>query len=289
MRNCVAGVVAVIALMVFGGAIGSGQSSALRIVVVSGEDGVNIIGKGTAVAPVVEVRDRNDLPVSSASVVFLLGGNNAKFAGNAARLAVTTDQSGRATATGLQAIGKGEVRIEVQATYQGETATATVTQTNFANVAEAAQAGKSVTTQTGSNSASQVGSQAPAQGSHHIGLIATGAAAVAGGIVAKQQLKNLKSEPPCDMGPLNDKYNAFIDAENLYFQCNSVPVRNPALCAPQLNAANAAAQPFIDATNSYCSCIGDTSVLTKAKTDAWIANPSGSVIGAPMCAGIWPS
>jgi len=85
MRNCVAGVVAVIALMVFGGAIGSGQSSALRIVVVSGEDGVNIIGKGTAVAPVVEVRDRNDLPVSSASVVFLLGGNNAKFAGNAAR------------------------------------------------------------------------------------------------------------------------------------------------------------------------------------------------------------
>src|SRR4029079_3776359 len=171
MRTCVAGVVAVIALMVFGGAIGSGQSSALRIVVIGGEDGVNIVGKGTAVAPVVEVRDRNDLPLSGASVLFLLGGNNAKFAGNAARLAVTTDQSGRATATGLQAIGKGAVRIEIQASYQGQTATATVTQPNSAKVAEAAQAGKSVTTQTSSNSASQGGSQAAAQGSHHIGFI----------------------------------------------------------------------------------------------------------------------
>jgi hypothetical protein len=271
------------------GAVGSGQSSALRIVVVGGEDGVNIVGKGTAVAPLVEVRDRNDLPVSGASVVFLIGGKNAKFAGNAARLAVTTDQSGRATASGLQAVGKGAVRIEVQATYQGETVTATVTQTNFANVAEAAQAGKSVTTQTGSNSASQGASQAAAQGSHHIGLIAVGAGAVAGGIVARGPLGKLL----CNDGPLHDKFHAYTDAAELYFECRTISNQNQATCAPQLNAANAAAQPFIDANNSYCSCISDTSVLTKAYTDEFISrfdNPSGggSEIGAPMCAGDWP-
>ena len=49
------------------------QDPGLRIVVLEGEDSVNIIGQGTAVPTVVEVRDRNDLPVSGASVVFLLG------------------------------------------------------------------------------------------------------------------------------------------------------------------------------------------------------------------------
>ena len=43
----------------------------LKIVVIDGEDGVNIVRKGTAVAPVVEVRDRNNLPVAGALVTFL--------------------------------------------------------------------------------------------------------------------------------------------------------------------------------------------------------------------------
>ena len=44
------------------------QSEGLRIVVLEGEDSVNIIGQGTAVPTLVEVRDRNDLPVSGAAV-----------------------------------------------------------------------------------------------------------------------------------------------------------------------------------------------------------------------------
>jgi hypothetical protein len=36
---------------------------ALRIVVIEGEDAVNVIQQKTAVAPVIEVRDRNNLPV----------------------------------------------------------------------------------------------------------------------------------------------------------------------------------------------------------------------------------
>ena len=38
-------------------------ASGLKIVVLAGEDAVNVIQKKTAVAPVVEVRDRNDLGV----------------------------------------------------------------------------------------------------------------------------------------------------------------------------------------------------------------------------------
>ena len=49
------------------------QDADLRIVVIEGEDSVNIIAQGTAVPTLVEVRDRNDLPVSGASVLFLLG------------------------------------------------------------------------------------------------------------------------------------------------------------------------------------------------------------------------
>ena len=49
------------------------QPEGLRIVVIEGENSVNIIGQGTAVPTVVEVRDRNDLPVSGEPVVFLLG------------------------------------------------------------------------------------------------------------------------------------------------------------------------------------------------------------------------
>ena len=41
---------------------GAVEAPGLRIVVLEGEDSLNIIGQGTAVPAVVEVRDRNDLP-----------------------------------------------------------------------------------------------------------------------------------------------------------------------------------------------------------------------------------
>jgi hypothetical protein len=66
------------------------------IVVLEGEDGVNVIDKKTAVQPVVQVVDRNTLPVSGASVTFVLGGNGASFANGARQVIVTTDAAGRA-------------------------------------------------------------------------------------------------------------------------------------------------------------------------------------------------
>ena len=50
------------------------QASSLKIVVLEGEGAVNIIQQKTAVRPLVEVRDRNNLPVAGASVTFTIGG-----------------------------------------------------------------------------------------------------------------------------------------------------------------------------------------------------------------------
>ena len=57
------------------------QGAGLKIVVIAGEDAVNIIQQRTAVAPIVEVRDRNDLPVAGVAVVFAIRGGGASFAG----------------------------------------------------------------------------------------------------------------------------------------------------------------------------------------------------------------
>jgi hypothetical protein len=109
------------------------QGAGLKIVVVEGEDAVNIIQQRTAVAPVVEVRDRNDLPVAGVAVLFAINGGGASFPAGQA-LTVTTDAAGRATAAGLAPTGNGAIQIDVTATSQGQTATATIHQTNFATV-----------------------------------------------------------------------------------------------------------------------------------------------------------
>src|SRR5690349_4665840 len=122
------------------------QQPGLRIVVVSGEDAVNIIQQKTAVAPVVEVRDRNDLPLAGVPVTFTLGGGNtAAFAGGVRTITVTTNAAGRAAASGLTPLGNGTVQINASAAFQGQTATATITQTNFATAAQASQAGNAGT------------------------------------------------------------------------------------------------------------------------------------------------
>lgn len=115
------------------------QSGGLRIVVIEGEGAVNIIQQKTAVAPVVEVRDRNNLPVSGALVTFTIaGGKSAAFAGGAQTLTVTTNAAGRAAAAALNPLSSGSVQIQVQAAFQGQTAAATIAQTNVMTAAQAA-------------------------------------------------------------------------------------------------------------------------------------------------------
>ena len=111
----------------------SPASSNLRIVVLEGEDAVNIVQQRTAVRPLVEVRDRNNVPVAGATVTFTIGGGQpAASAGGAQAVTVTTNAAGQAAASGFSALGPGAVQIQVQAAYQGQVAAAAISQTNFA-------------------------------------------------------------------------------------------------------------------------------------------------------------
>jgi hypothetical protein len=118
---------------------GVAQNANLKILVIAGEGAVNIIQQKTAVAPVVEIRDRNNLPVSGATVTFSIGGGNtAAFAGGAQTLTVTTNAAGQAAAAALNPLSGGSFQIQVSATFQGQTAAATIAQTNVLTAAEAA-------------------------------------------------------------------------------------------------------------------------------------------------------
>ena len=182
-------------------------ATALKIVVLEGEGGVNIIQQKTAVRPLVEVRDRNNLPVPGASVTFTLGsGQPAAFAGGAQTVTVTTNAAGQAAATGLNATGAGKVTIQVQAAHQGQIASAAITQTNFATAAAAAAAGVTAgaaagsggaagaaagggaaTGSTGGTTAAAAGGAAAGGGGLSATTIAIVGGAVAGGAVVAQQ------------------------------------------------------------------------------------------------------
>jgi hypothetical protein len=122
-----------------GSARGRATDSALRIVVIEGEDAVNVVEQRTAVAPVVEVRDRNDQPVSGALVRFAVSHGRATFNG-ARTLAATTNAAGRAAAAGLTPTGTGVLQISASATFQGQTVAVTIAQTNVLSAAAASGA-----------------------------------------------------------------------------------------------------------------------------------------------------
>lgn len=128
--------VAALALVAQPAAAQQANNVALRIVVVEGEDAVNIIQQKTAVAPIVEVRDRNNLPVSGATVTFSIG-QGASFGGQST-LTVVTNAAGQATATGLSPTAAGAIQIQATATFQGQTAVATIAQSNVMTAAEVA-------------------------------------------------------------------------------------------------------------------------------------------------------
>jgi hypothetical protein len=114
-----------------------------KIVVLAGEDGVNIIKSKTAVKPVVEVRDKNNLPVAGAYVAFAApeSGAHVTFAHGTSTYSTVTDSSGRATVHIMKPVGAGHFKISVNASFQGQTATTVIAQTNFLTLAAASAAG----------------------------------------------------------------------------------------------------------------------------------------------------
>jgi len=158
---------------------------ALRVVVLEGEDAVNIVQQKTAVRPLVEVRDRNNVPVAGATVTFTIGGGQpAAFAGGVQTLTVTTNAAGQAAATGFNVLGPGAIQVQVQAAYQGQLATAAISQTNFATAAAASQAGAGGSGASGATSGGAAGGGGGGLSGTTLGIV--GAAVGAGAVAATQ-------------------------------------------------------------------------------------------------------
>jgi len=152
----------------------SGSNFKFHIEVIQGEDAVNIVKRKTAVQPVVEVRDRNNLPVGGAAVTFLLPGHGPSgvFANGSRSITLTTNSAGRVAITGMKPVGTGTFNISVSATYQGQVATATIAQTNVLTAAAAAAA------------AGTAGTVAAGGAGTATGLSAGVIAAIVGGVAA---------------------------------------------------------------------------------------------------------
>ncbi len=105
----------------------------LNLIVVEGDGAINNIRQRTAREPVVQVEDENHKPIAGAAVVFTLPSQGASgtFAGGEHTLTVMTDSQGRAVARGLRPnTVKGQYQIHVNASYNGQTANANISQTN---------------------------------------------------------------------------------------------------------------------------------------------------------------
>lgn len=167
----------------------------LKILVITGEDGINIVKKKTAVQPVVEVRDSNNSPVSGAIVNFTTpsGNPSAVFSNGGRTLSLTTDIQGRAAISGMQPVGTGQFQIRVSASLSGRVvATTNIVQTNFATVAAAASSGAVASTGAASGGLST--------GAIAAIVIGAAAAATLGGVLAMHGGGGAPSTPSATIG-----------------------------------------------------------------------------------------
>ena len=113
----------------------------LNIVVVEGDGAINNIRQRTARETIVQVEDQNHRPISGAAVLFMLpdSGPSGTWANGTRTLQVMTDSRGRAVAKGMRVNNlQGKFQIQVQASYEGTTATTSITQVNSIITAAAA-------------------------------------------------------------------------------------------------------------------------------------------------------
>ncbi len=155
----------------------------LNIVVIEGEGAINNIRQRTAREPIVQVEDENRRPVAGATVTFLLpnDGPGAVLRDGTRSFTAVTDQNGRAVLRGIRPNSTpGQFQIQVNASFQGATGSATIAQTNVL-------------------AAAAVGAGAGAAGGISAKLIAilavVGGAAAAGGIYAATRDDSPASAP----------------------------------------------------------------------------------------------
>lgn len=123
------------------------QPSDLQILVIGGEGSINNVKQRTAREPVVEIRDRNNRPVAGAVVLFEAPRNGASgtFIGGSRTLRVSTDAQGRAAGQGFRPNhSAGNFNLQITASFQGATATASIHMSNVVAAGAAVGAGAAV-------------------------------------------------------------------------------------------------------------------------------------------------
>ncbi len=116
----------------------------IHLNVVEGDGAIiNIKSRINPVAAV-QVLDDNNKPIVGAQVTFFLPsqGPGGKFGSGSNNLTVTTDRNGRAAASGITPNSQtGEFEIRATVSYQGQTASANITQTNVSGVSASGTGG----------------------------------------------------------------------------------------------------------------------------------------------------
>ena len=110
-----------------------GAATVPRIEIVEGEGAINNIRLRRAKEPVVRVVDQDGHPLANVAVTFVLPeqGASGTFTDGRSTFTVMTDAQGMAVGRGLRPNNSaGQFRITVTASYQGQAATATLTETN---------------------------------------------------------------------------------------------------------------------------------------------------------------
>jgi len=157
----------------------------LQMLVLAGEDGVNIIKAKRAALPVVEVRDKDRRPLAGLYVTFTApdSGPHVTFAHGSSTYSTVTDANGRATVHDMKPVGQGAFKINVKTSFQGQIATTAIAQTNYLTVAAASATGGAAA---GTSTATGGGKGAAAGGVSKtvIAVIVAGVAAGAGAAVA---------------------------------------------------------------------------------------------------------
>ncbi len=237
------------------------QGAALKILVLEGEGAVNIIQQKTAVAPVIEVRDRNDQPVSGAIVKFAIQKGKASFDG-ARTLTVTTNAAGRATATGFTATARGALQIGTSAAFQGQTAAATIAQTTVMTTAEA--------------SSIAAGGAASAGGgvSHTALAVILGGAGVAGGVFAAKRTSADQTETFSPAGTWSYAITANVPLNSSLLSCVAQSAGTTAV-----SGSGAFSIPFSGLACSSCSMSGTITGTILGQTSV-VGSATASISGS---------
>jgi hypothetical protein len=120
--------------------------AALHLEIIHGDHAVNIISRKRMITPVVQIRDRNNLPIEGLVVIFSSpsDGPSVTFLNGSRAYTAITDAHGEAKAVGVAPVNTGSFQIHVSASYQSEMASAIIAMTNVRTSSDAPHPGGAV-------------------------------------------------------------------------------------------------------------------------------------------------